>query len=852
MTNHNNDNHNIDRHIQETLAGHAPNEVLERCAPHFEKLQSKLAQPESSSLGWTILRRFSWASAGAAFCVLTFFLASLLVGQSNMSWAEVQKRFAVVQAFSATVYVSENPLEAPWKMELWINPGSKLRIHSKGKVYFGADGKIIKAFHVKSGEPFVPHRRSRQDAMAMKAARQMGRMKGFSLDLMLQAFHGKQTFAPPLKNSEASIAEDMTVFDITNSRTPEWMRVWVLKSSRLPVRMRMWDPRQAQTTDMLFDYMEPQPDSAFDPEHFNKSIMKQTASRSSKLYTGLKDPGGRAISPEDLFEENGYHMPELKEIGRSKDGVIWVLSGNSVNQTPRGRSIYGFGQLTDDLGQEYIRRYLDEGNTTMEMFIPIEYRLGVKEPSEFTLTCTTQPRHYSRHYVDVDIGSLDVENWEQDQDIPDRFNKTSQDPLRIIIMEHKDRHNWDRFDQLLATIPGEPENDEDAFFREQERLSKLKMMNKYDEALKLSTHLYAIIKDEKKFNWRHIEVIETHIQMLCKAERSNEARPLIVKVKQQLADRRDLYRSFVSSTANFLNYNCGWNVKRINGIFGFNLQDDKEISKYCNFLRHPFVENDPRFEEWRAYVARQAEEYKNKPLPEDMAIVPIGSGYDQKKPAYEVPLPGHEEYIMSRFKNWNEVVNIFAWAESKGQIYQYPKVCVVDELKDDKFNDALISKKDLSHKERTELYMRRKGVEVVKVKQTVTAWVAHYDGRPLPYWRDVKALDASHLGKPDVRAGGTHTSTRSLLQSYQRVVNGGRQTEITDTTVLIVDETGLPDKPGENQTWGSICLIYMYNFWYGDEGVRLAREWFDDTFGITFTEEEREITVYEIRKIKEK
>ena len=40
-------------------------------------------------------------------------------------------------------------------------------------------------------------------------------------------------------------------------------------------------------------------------------------------------------------------------------------------------------------------------------------------------------------------------------------------------------------------------------------------------------------------------------------------------------------------------------------------------------------------------------------------------------------------------------------------------------------------------------------------------------------------------------------------------------------------------------------------FWPGDEGLKLAKDWFKDHFGVTFTEETRTMKTYVIRTRKE-
>jgi hypothetical protein len=96
------------------------------------------------------------------------------------------------------------------------------------------------------------------------------------------------------------------------------------------------------------------------------------------------------------------------------------------------------------------------------------------------------------------------------------------------------------------------------------------------------------------------------------------------------------------------------------------------------------------------------------------------------------------------------------------------------------------------------------------------------------------------------RAGGTSSPVGAVLNAFQRAVKTDHAPE---DRVLVIDETGLPTRPGENQTSSSICLSYMYAFGKGERAVGMGKEWFRENFGITFTEEEREVKILTLRRI---
>lgn len=210
--------------------------------------------------------------------------------------------------------------------------------------------------------------------------------RSFSIDTLLAHFAGQKTVSPPLPSAEASISTDLDVFDVTNDANPEWMRIWVLKRAGLPVRIRLWDPRQGDSVEMLFDYMLEQPADAFEPASLSRAM--QAPASTNRLYSLLREPGEKMLTPSDMFAKSGYHMPEVVDAGRTTEGVVWVKSGKSENRTPDGATFFGFGRLTDNLGQEYLRRFVSHeptGDTGLEYFIPLDLGAGFRAPEYSTL-----------------------------------------------------------------------------------------------------------------------------------------------------------------------------------------------------------------------------------------------------------------------------------------------------------------------------------------------------------------------------------------------------------------------------------------------------------------------------------
>jgi hypothetical protein len=192
-----------------------------------------------------------------------------------------------------------------------------------------------------------------------------------------------------------------------------------------------------------------------------------------------------------------------------------------------GKNVQGFGELTDNLGQEYLftpSGHQVKDDLALEYYIPYNYRIDYQKPKKLTLTATTQPDHHEQIY-DI-IGKIEIDEWEENKPGPDLFGNGRQiDCLKKIIYESENNHDWNRFDKLLDLIPGEPEDGpeagKNAFFREQQRLNKLMWMNEADKAFPLAKRLFGIIKDDlvsvktdpNNTSFDTLHLIETYIKL---------------------------------------------------------------------------------------------------------------------------------------------------------------------------------------------------------------------------------------------------------------------------------------------------------------------------------------------------
>lgn len=860
----------IDRALREGLDGALPPDVLRTSERHFDAFRRQLAERDSSSSGRRARApRLAWAGAGALATFALAMLMLLISAEQDLTWAQVVEQFKAVEMFSATVYMTEDPLEPPERVEIWVGRDKRLRVHHAGRVFFARGDKVGAVFDARTRQRLEFEDLDRRELRKLGFDRpldmihMMGSMEALSLDGLLALFCGKKTISEPIPNAHAGVAEALTVFDVTGDRSPEWMRIWVLPGSNLPLRLRSWDPRDGDCVEVLFDYTQTQPDEAFDAETFEKELKGQSG-RANRLYGLLKDPGGQMMTPGDLFEASGYHMPEIVATGRTEDGLFWVKSRDAANRLPDGRHFYGFGMLTDDLGQEYMHNWLGhqlKNDLVIEYFVPLEFGAGFELPATYTLTCWAQPDH--REQPDDVVGSVKVTEWEEGTPVPilwkDGVPPDARSALRKVIVEWRVRADWDRFDALLETIPGEPEDDPMALFREKQRLYKGTAMRRahpdagWDEQVnRLAARLYNIIKDDfLQDRWTNERVITEHARTLLEAGERDAARAILSRHAGEVREsgfEQDWL--LIGRMAGYLVQHKVAAFEELDDLFGYDLTDDEKTLKQVRMSLGSSGgvsgTDNPAFDPWRDYVKKVGKHYTNRPLPAAYERVEGIAPLEEGRPSYRVPLPGHEGYsvfLLGR-GGWSDLL----YGLARPHEYEFDMVRLTEELRGEKLNSTWVTRDDIEYADIIHALAEERGLTWVDVPEKRKVWVARYDGRPLPYWRDVCPLEAPHLEeRPFSRGGGTSTTVATLLELMEQAVNGHHMLIPDPDDLLIVDETGLPTRPGPNQTGGSICLSYSYAFWTGDEGVDLAKEWFEETFGITFHEEERELVYHELR-----
>ena len=262
-------------------------------------------------------------AAAIAGCIVL--AAVLSVGSATPTWAQVAERFAAVKTFNAKVYYRQNALSEVVAAELWVGVGGRVRVTGGHQVLFGEKGKETRAFDVKE-------RKETSEKKTSIAARLVNTFRGretFSLDVVAEFLSGGALKdVTPQLSGEASVAEDLVVYDMRSPHTPKWCRIWALHKSRLPVQIVIWDPRDGGRVDVVLTYgPEPSP-KFFDADVFARRLADRSISDRTLPYVDLVDAGGKNFVPSPL------QVPKAVDLATpTLDGKPWSLKDRAGKVT---------------------------------------------------------------------------------------------------------------------------------------------------------------------------------------------------------------------------------------------------------------------------------------------------------------------------------------------------------------------------------------------------------------------------------------------------------------------------------------------------------------------------------------
>jgi hypothetical protein len=250
---------------------------------------------------------------------------------------------------------------------------------------------------------------------------------------------------------------------------------------------------------------------------------------------------------------------------------------------------------------------------------------------------------------------------------------------------------------------------------------------------------------------------------------------------------------------------------------------------------------DPRFEKWHLHLRKIAAYYRQHPLPETMELLPRES--DEKIEAY---LPGRLPDIDAA-GHWVLPIQSSLGAFLRTRIKPSGSLRVSKDLQKIELNHDLITSNKFTQRQRVDFVLDALGLEIIEITEQRKVWIAHYDGRPLKPWQEVTAP----VARGNARATGPGMASNKGAYSMKQLFDDfiyWQDYDLSARKIIIVDETGMPSEPAEGQSRKSVAVSSQSPYWGGNESIEIARKWFKEQFGVTFTEEIRAITVYEVRK----
>jgi len=283
------------------------------------------------------------------------------------------------------------------------------------------------------------------------------------------------------------------------------------------------------------------------------------------------------------------------------------------------------------------------------------------------------------------------------------------------------------------------------------------------------------------------------------------------------------------------------------GVFEYDL----DVPAYIRAYTPPDTEHieyssdiDPKFEKYHKRLREIAAYYQQHPLPETMELLPrLGDETN-----YAWYSPGRLSGITDKTGYWVFPIQSSLADFVRTRITPYGSLRVPEDLQKIQLNYDLIAKNDHTWWDGSlDFVLDDLGLEIVEVNEPRKVWIAHYDGRPLKSWQEVKAPvargNARHI-EPGMNWRSNPQPLKDLFEGFTYYQNY----DLNANGIIIIDETGLPSEPIEGQSDESVAVSSESPYWRGDESIEMARTWFREQFGVTFTEEVRPMTVQVVRR----
>ncbi|MBN1973253.1 MAG: hypothetical protein JW787_06415 [Sedimentisphaerales bacterium] len=819
---------------------------------HRDKLEKKLqasfvgqSQPnENNKQRFIVINRALKLAAAAVFVVIALIIFNQF-GSNAVVWADVVQKFQSIAFFNATIYIKEDASKEPTQIEIWRNSEQETRIRVDSQVLFAKANNIVAGYNFADKRKLSEKDYDENGLMVMKKI--LGTPE-FSLNTILNSVSGGDLEeTTPLINPNAMISEDMLVFDIQSTVSPEWMRIWTLRESKLPTRIRMWDPRDGESIDVCMSYSAEQASEFFNPAAYEKILLESdnTTSRGSQAnlaYALLKDPGGRDYVPKELFEKaGGYHMPKVERIGITKYGAVWIVASKSRNTRPDGNPFFGFSKVTDNLNRKYKSTggvHITLSDISVEIFVPDEYPFDERLPDEITLECKVE--NWPPDEPEEIVGTLDITEWEPNSIWPqDKFNEKETD---IILSKAWEYARAKKYDECLKAIDLVRKLESGTKYDHQiDRINLAMLINqgKFGQADELAEKL--LPKEKEKFITSGVNAsyqpFTDYIIAIAGNGRIERATQIFKEMRTLEPDlsqynpnaRKSILSQIHDVGQNLLGYDFTNNLfnkanltlEQVNQIAGFNVLENDETKWYVPEKYR--MANDPDTITWNNHLDELAEYYKANPLE-------LGQMEFRERPycrqISRFEIPGLDDY---------KTMPVSGTLHNFASLYKYPeltgRIRIDADINNISLQHEVISRGQIDRDKKSEFVLTQFGLEIAESEDLCTVWIAEYNGQELKDFTNVRS---------PVMRGSTDTPGMSSYMASAGLNINSLLTELAvDQDIVIEDNTGI-DKSTK-------LSLEVPNF-RTRKGAELAEEWYKENFGITFKIEQRPMKVWVVRK----
>ncbi len=800
-----------------------------------ERFRQDLDRPQSRPS-----RGSRWIVAALVFLslgLLAVQIPGFLAGSSPV-WAEVAQQFASVPFSHVVIYQKKNASADAQQWELWMGRGQKTRLRMEQIVLFGQAGQVTDGFNYNQRRRLDP-REYPADAETM--LKKLGQSPCFDLNTLLSVFGGTLKDVTPLVNREALVSADLVVFDVQSDVSPEWLRIWALRASGLPVRARLWDPRYGECMDMVFTYSHEQADDFFDARAYEQILQSSVMTESSAnlAYALLRDAGGRDYVPRDIFVKEGYHMPIIREIGMTEYGAVWVIADKALNSPPNGRSFYGFRKLEDDLGRVYERlaaRHRTAEDRSTEIFVPTDYPFDTRRPSQLRLSCMSNPD------TGESIGSVSLDQWQPNQLWPeDRLDDTEMDIMLTMAWKHCRNKAFESCDRIMDFVRQQDSQLVYTHRLNRLELRKLILQKQFKEAAPLVSDVW----DKELEAYLHprssqpqpIELTDVIIALAGQGQHK-EARDRWQSLKETPPDlspfpkraqqrmllnlKEELTNGYAAGMlVQDLRLYAGLTIEEINDIMQIDVRHDEDLRPYSGYNPNQGIE-DQRKQLWHNHLLELQQQYRKHPLAEGQME------WQVRDPIYTL----FSEFALPEMKDYH--IHLYSGSLANLLTRRHPGRIRFDaDINDIDLKHYIVAHGEISPEQRLAYVLAQYHLELVEQTGTVTVWTATQDDRELPRFNHVRAPVSRLSFGLNVPGSAQFISPTGLPFSYLL------QQLSVHQNVLIDDQTKLDAKrPAALE-----CPLFE-----GPVGKQLAIKWYEQHFGITFTEGTRQDSVWVVRK----